>query len=110
MYDAILKAGAPGVSTNFGVMIDTRIRRMGSIKTKNGLWCIPLSVQIVSIQSESPFKQKLKSLELTDLLSTPYQFRKLLHIWVANSQGILLRLSLGPFTGEDRTLKLYLET
>ena len=83
---------------------------MASIKTKNGLWYIPLSAQIVLIQLESPFTLKLISLELTDLRSTPYQFRKLLHIWVANSQGILLRLSLGPFTGAERTLKLYLET
>ena len=80
------------------------------IKTKNGLWFIHLSVQIVSIQLESPFKQKLKSLELTDLRSTPYQFPKLLLIWVANSFRIFVATKSRSFTGAERTLKLYLET
>ena len=38
VYDSILETGAPGVSTNFGVMIDAESQLiLSSSKMKNGL-------------------------------------------------------------------------
>ena len=58
MYDAILKAGAPGVSTNFGVMIDAQDSEDG--QHQNEEWALvytsvgPNSVDSIreSIQAE----------------------------------------------------------
>ena len=37
VYDALLDSGAPGVSTNFGVMIDLMYLTLNRSRTRNGL-------------------------------------------------------------------------
>ena len=78
VYDAILESGAPGVSTNFGVMIDADDSEDG--QHQNEEWALvytsvgPNSVDSIreSIQTE------VENLGIDHLPFIPYQFQLLL--------------------------------
>ena len=83
VYDTLLEAGAPGVSTNFGVMADQTGTEDEACNEEWALVYTSLNPTVVKNVMDKVLKGS-KVLELIDMLSIPFQFHVHLHTLAAN--------------------------